>query len=935
MHHRTAMADVCLLILLTLGLAATQAQAQRYAWATFAGQPGTPGATDGSAARFRNPLGVAVDDVGNVYVADSGNYTVRKVTAAGVVSTLAGRAGSPGSADGSGSTAQFRWPVGVAADGAGAVSVTDAELHTIRQVSAAGVVTTLAGNTGNIGSADGSGAFARFNNPFGVARDRAGVLYVADTYNRTIRTVTAAGLVATLAGLAGNIGSDDGTGSAARFYDPLGVAVDGAGTVYVADSTNRTLRRVTAAGVVTTLAGLAGSVGSADGTGGAARFSLPFGVAVDSEGNLYVTDSRNGTIRKVNAAGVVTTIGGTAGLSGSTDGSGSAARFASPYGIAVDRAGIVYVADAGNHRISRGTPIFPAKVTGVSSSQADGLWGVGTRIAVLITFSKPVIVTGTPQLTLETGAIDARVDYTSGSGTTTLTFLYTVAEGQTTPDLDGVGASALALHGGAIRDTAGYSATLTLPAPGTPGSLSANRAIVIDGTVPTLTLASPAPEPTCLTPIPVTATFSQAVSGFDVTDLSVTNGTAGAFAGTAAGYQFEVTPAGQGPVTVRVAAGAGVSAAGNPNRAAAPLSRTYDGLSPTLVDVSSPTRDGIYGPGATLAIWLRFSEPVSVTGAPQLALETGDPKGVAAYVGGSGTATLSCTYIVLAGQASADLDYAGTDALALLGGSIRDLAGNPALLTLPAPGAAHSLAANQALVVAAVGAPNGPFLARVGAAEVAAGRGLWELSGVYATVVDGRALTLNLVHDTRGRVSGTAALLVRTEAGTEPLVLPVRGNVSGAGGGLRLTVRLKGVDAAGGRGASLDLDLALNAAARQLHGPITGSLDVGGVLTPIAETLALALPATMDGTWSLLFELRQSAHGSGGTATLALSNGTQYHLAAQGKVSGSTAVLSLSGLPSDLPAGALHIRAAIETLEGALTRLRAFSGRACGQTLLW
>ena len=173
---------------------------------------------------------------------------------------------------------------------------------------------------------------------------------MADTGNNTIREVTPVGanwVVTTLAGLAGSPGSADGTGSAAQFYSPLGVAVDSAGNLYVADDANDTIRKVTPAGVVTTLAGLAGSPGSADGTDSAARFDQPSGVAVDSTGNVYVADWDNHTIRKVTPAErrVVTTLAGLAGNPGSADGTGSAARFNYPNGVAVDSAGNVYVAD--------------------------------------------------------------------------------------------------------------------------------------------------------------------------------------------------------------------------------------------------------------------------------------------------------------------------------------------------------------------------------------------------------------------------------------------------------------------------------------------------------------------------------------------------------------------------------------------------------------
>src|ERR1035437_6967265 len=174
--------------------------------------------------------------------------------------------------------------------------------------------TTLAGpaEVGG-GDADGPGSLARFRYPYGAAVDSAGNVYVADYGNSTIRKVTPGGMVTTLAGLATSPGSADGTGSAARFYGPMGVAVDSAGNVYVVDTSNSTIRKLTPGGVVTTLAGLAGNRGSADGTGSDARFYCPWGVAVDSAGNVYVADSLNHTIRQATPSGVVTTLAGAAG----------------------------------------------------------------------------------------------------------------------------------------------------------------------------------------------------------------------------------------------------------------------------------------------------------------------------------------------------------------------------------------------------------------------------------------------------------------------------------------------------------------------------------------------------------------------------------------------------------------------------------------------
>ena len=217
----------------------------------------------------------------------------------------------------------------------------------------AGVVMTLAGTAGSNGSTDATGSAARFYVPYGIAVDSPGNVYVADFYNNTIRKITAAGVVTTLAGTAGSNGSTDATGSAARFYVPRGVAVDSSGNVYVADTNNSTIRKITAAGVVTTLAGLAGSNGSTDATGSAARFYNPFGVAVDSSGNVYVADFSNFTIRKITAVGVVTTLAGSAGTTGSADGTGSAAGFNIPLGVALDSSGNVYVGDSGNFTIRK------------------------------------------------------------------------------------------------------------------------------------------------------------------------------------------------------------------------------------------------------------------------------------------------------------------------------------------------------------------------------------------------------------------------------------------------------------------------------------------------------------------------------------------------------------------------------------------------------
>jgi hypothetical protein len=328
---------------------------------TLAGKLGVSGTNDaasGAAARFNQPYGVALDTNGNVYVADTFNETIRKITPGGAVTTLAGLPGSSGTTDGTNSAARFNLPCSVAVDGGDNVYVADFRNNTIRQVSPAGVVITLAGSAGNLGSANGTGSGARFYQPRGVAADRNGNVYVADSYNSTIRKVTTPGaVVTTLAGTAAAAGSADGAGSAAQFNFPCGVAVDGAGTVYVSDLRNNTIRQITPAGVVTTLAGSTNSAaGTNDGTGSAASFGNPAGLAVDIHTNLYVADYANHTIRKIAPGGIVTTLAGEPGTAGSTNGTGSAALFFNPLGVAVDAGGNVYVADTLNDLVRKITP---------------------------------------------------------------------------------------------------------------------------------------------------------------------------------------------------------------------------------------------------------------------------------------------------------------------------------------------------------------------------------------------------------------------------------------------------------------------------------------------------------------------------------------------------------------------------------------------------
>ncbi len=368
-----------------------------YAFSTLAGSAGVIGSTDGagSAARFSSPAGLAVDGGGNVYVADYNNHTIRKITPAGVASTFAGAAGVSGSTNGPTNAARFFGPAGMAFDAGGNMYVAEYSNHLIRKITPAGTVSALAGAT-SIGAADGNGSSARFFDPEGVAVDRSGNVYVADTGNHTIRKITPAGDVSTLAGLALTQGSADGTGAAARFIFPISITIDASDNLYVADYGNHLIRKITPAGVVSTLAGGATLAGSTDGTGTAARFNNPNGVAVDAAGNVFVVERINQLVRKITPAGVVTTLAGSAGLAGSANGTGSAARFSSAVGIVVSATGVVYVADTINCTIRAGVPaaiaaklpgftvppLIPAGATTVEARALAEQPGLGVLVAI-------------------------------------------------------------------------------------------------------------------------------------------------------------------------------------------------------------------------------------------------------------------------------------------------------------------------------------------------------------------------------------------------------------------------------------------------------------------------------------------------------------------------------------------------------------------------
>lgn len=252
--------------------------------------------------------------------------TGRPLLAAWAVLAVLASGGAAAGA-GPGALAHFIQPSGLATDSAGDIFVADTGSWTIRKINPAGTVSTFAGKATERRNVDGPGGKARFNHPDGVAIDSAGNLYVADSQSNTIRKITPTGLVSTLAGKAGEDGSNDGEGAVARFGAPFGPATDSAGNLYVADGSNHTIRRITPAGVVSTIAGKAGEKCNVDGAGVAARFSWPSDIAIDSAGNLYVSEYSSRIIRKITPTGVVSTFAGKAGEAGSSDGEAAVARY--------------------------------------------------------------------------------------------------------------------------------------------------------------------------------------------------------------------------------------------------------------------------------------------------------------------------------------------------------------------------------------------------------------------------------------------------------------------------------------------------------------------------------------------------------------------------------------------------------------------------------
>jgi hypothetical protein len=511
-------------------------------------------------------------------------------------------------------------------------------------------------------------------------------------------------------------------------------------------------------------------------------------------------------------------------------------------------------------------------VTNVTSSTANGNYTTGATISIQVTFSENVDVSGTLQLTLETGTTDRTINYASGSGTTTLTFNYTVQAGDTSSDLDYVGAGSLALNSGTIQDAATNNATLTLPTPGAAGSLGANKAIIINTTAPTVVnVTSTLPNGIYGTSalIPVQVVFSEVITVTGTPQLTLETGATDRVAVYASGsgtntltFNYTTQLGDTSPDldylnanalnlnggtirdVVAIDATLTLPTPGAAGSLGANKNIVIDAVNPVVTNVTSTMTNGSYKAGSVIPIQITFSTVVTVTGTPQLTLETGVTDRVADYVSGSGSTTLTFNYTVQAADTSADLDYVGTAALGLNGSTIQDASLNNAILTLPTPGSAGSLGANKALVIDTTA----PTVTNVSSSTA---------NGSYTT---GAVISIQITFSEVVNVSGTPQLTLET--GTTDEVV----NYSSGSGTNTLTFNYTvqagdtstDLDYVGATALALNsgtiTDLATNAATLTLVTPgAAGSLGANKaiVIDTTAPTVTNVTSSTADGAYNV------------------------------------------------------------------------------------
>ncbi len=390
------------LVILNTGLPQyTALAAEDYEVTTIAGisSPGFGGDNGpASLAGLNAPSGVAVDNQGNLYIADTLNSRVRKVTADGIITTVAGNGTAGYAGDGySAKEAELNDPRGIVLDSQGNLYIADSKNYVVRKVTTDGVISTIAGIAGSYGHSgdEGLAVEAMLKQPFGLAVDSQDNLYIADIQDQVIRKVTTDGKISTVAGQSGIVGytGDGGPATDAQFHNPTGVVVDNQNNLYIADMDNNVIRKVTASGVISTIAGQFGTNGYG-GDGGPATQGLirgPSGVALDTYGNLYIIEFYNNVLRKVTPEGIISTVVGNFPILD--------AGFSYPFGLAVDNNGVFYVADTANSKIKKISTVNYSAALSQEGEYAFPklLWGYNTGEIE----SKTITVTNTGSGTLK------------------------------------------------------------------------------------------------------------------------------------------------------------------------------------------------------------------------------------------------------------------------------------------------------------------------------------------------------------------------------------------------------------------------------------------------------------------------------------------------------------------------------------------------------
>ena len=620
------------------------------------------------------PASVAVDSAGNLYISDSGNHRIRKVDTSGTITTVAGTGVRGYSGDGGKAVeARLNYPASVEVDTSGNLYITDSSNERIRKVDTSGIITTVAGNGEEGYSGDGGPAVeARLESPSGIAVDGAGNLYIADPSTHRIRKVDTSGTITTVAGT-GSLGysGDGGPATGARLYQPGDVAVDSSGNLYISDGLNHRIRKVDTSGIITTAAGGGGGYTGDGGLATGARLNNPGGMALDSSGNLYIADSDHHRIRKVDTSGIITTFAGAGERGYSGDGGPAvSAKLAWPRGVAVDGAGNLYIADAGNHRVRRVNS--QGIITTVSKGSPTG-----------------VVVDASGNLYIADSSYN-RIRRLDTSGTLT-----TIA---------GTGSQGFSGDGGpAVEAELRVPNDLTVDASGNLYIADTwNRRIrKVDssGTITTVAGAGlgvnsggygPATEAVLSWPEGVAVDGSGNLYIPDATPGRIkrvdTSGTLTTIAGTGvSGFNGDGGPAIQAqlhrPLRVAVDSSGNVYIADSRNDRIRILST--DTTAPTVESIaiaSEPLKQATYAAGQVIRAQVTFSEAVAVAGTPQLAIEVGGVDRAAAFAGGMGS-TVFFAYEVAEGEVDTDGVSVGADSLTLGDGRIRDLAYNDAELS--------------------------------------------------------------------------------------------------------------------------------------------------------------------------------------------------------------------------------------------------------------